>query len=498
MAPDAAGPRGEAKVRSMCEGRCNMTRTLLAMLAAVLCGAVAVAQCYHSDSPDCACFNSAGVWNPTGTWIQDIALATVGTVESCVSDGGKPFYQMRLGLNSSASANIMAVILQALTTLGTNPYEREAWCSETISYWHREAGIPYSTGYRNSSWHLDWQLTNTEAIRTFYMVEELLALTPLRGRGRWIDWSDLNYSDFQPGVNAPAPGSYVLIRAYNPTTTTWGGNSHSMMINEMTVHKNHVGKVVRVAVTLLEGNAGSPGQVRSTVEIDDLAAYMPGGSETFSGGRKILGFGVDLNSGGNPIFDSSRLRYQTDLYAVATVLKPIRTRDPLWSQHYAVLVDRLVAYAKATGGQIRVDGPATVIGKGGIPDGRNVTWAFGPELDRAYPNGVTLTIDLLREHPLPVRGVSLRWTGAVPKGSTIRYAGETGLYAEVPMPSADTLKLLQGHLQSTEIPVSFGKSVAIRRFQLVFPRGAFGSASRLVELRLLYDWGPGEDARVNP
>jgi len=476
-----------------------MKKGCIAIVAVLCVGIIAVAPCYHSDSPDCACFDNTATWNPSGAWIQDVALATVGTVESCVSDGGKPFYQMRLGLNSSASATTMAAILGALTAIGANPYDREAWCSETISYWHRETGIPYSTGYRNSSWHLDWQLTNTESIRTFYMIEELLGLTPLlHGRGRWIDWSDLDYSDFQPGINAPAPGSYVLIRAYDAATSTWGGNSHSMMVNEMAIHKNGSGDVVRVAVTLLDGNGGTPGQVRSTSAIDDLLSHTPAGPDGFSGGRKILGFGVDLNAHGDPIYDPSRLRYRVDLYAMATVFKAFRTNDPLWSRDYAPLLERLVAYAKAIAGGIRVDGPTIVIGKGGVPDGERVAWSFGPELDRTHANGVTVTIDLRQEHPLSVRGIALRWEGTAPKRVIVRYAGENGRYVEVPAPDAETLKLSQRQFRSIEIPISFGKSVPVRWLQLEFPPSAFPSESRLVELRFLYDWGRGEDARVNP
>jgi len=77
-------------------------RTGLACLLVILSvSLLSVAPCYFSDSPDCACFNNMATWNPTGTWIQDIALDTVGTIVSCVVDGGKPFYQMRLGLGST-------------------------------------------------------------------------------------------------------------------------------------------------------------------------------------------------------------------------------------------------------------------------------------------------------------------------------------------------------------------------------------------------------------
>jgi len=281
-------------------------------------GLLSVAPCYHSDSPDCGCFDNTATWTPSGPWIQDIALDTVGTIVSCVVDGGKPFYQMRLGLDSTSSATALASMLDVLSGIGMTMYEREAWCSETISYWHREAGIPYSTGYRRSEWHLDWQLTNTNAIRTFYMVEELLgAFLFFGGRGRWIDWYELDYSDLQPGINAPAPGSYVLIRRYDDSDATWNGKSHSMMIDEMTIHRNGFGDVVEVEVSLLEGNAGAPAQVLAESSLEDLIAYTPAGSEWLSNGRKILGFGVDLDRHGDPIYDPSRLHYERELFVSA-------------------------------------------------------------------------------------------------------------------------------------------------------------------------------------
>ncbi len=473
----------------------------VAFLAIVVCvGLLAAASCYNSDSPDCLCFDNTAAWGPSGTWIQDIALDTVGTEESCVSDGGKPFYQIRLGLNSSSSANTMAAILEALTVVGINPYDREAWCSETISYWHREAGIPYSTGYRRSTWHLDWQLTNTDAIRTFYLVEELLDLMPFNtGRGRWIDWNDLDYSNFQPGINAPAPGSYVLIRKYDDATATWKGHSHSMMINEMTIHKDVSGDVVQVEVSLLEGNGGSPGEVRDTSSIDDLIAYTPAGSEWLSSGRKILGFGVDLDASGTPIFDTSRLHYQKDLFAVATLFKPIQTKDPLWERIYAPLVQKLVEYAtKVKDGPI-IKGPVSVIGKGGVPDGRSITWKFGPTVNRTQEKGIEITIDLLQDHPLPLLGVAIRWEGAMPGQFSVRFAANGQRYQSVSSPDSKLLKLSTRQIQSFLMPISFGKqSRKVRLIQLYFPPGSIPVGATISELSFMYDWGPSEDAEFNP
>jgi len=476
-------------------------RNGIVCLLIVLCvGLLAVASCHFSDSPDCGCFDNTATWNPTGTWIQDIALDTVGTIVSCVTDGGKPFYQMRLGLGSASSANTMASILEALSSMGMNPYEREAWCSEAISYWHREAEIPYTTGYRGSDWHLDWQLTNTNAIRTFYMVEELLDSLPfMSGRGRWIEWSDLDYSDFQPGINAPAPGSYVLIRKYDDTNATWDGKSHSMMIDEMTIHQNGFGDVVEVEVTLLQGNAGSPAQVLAFSSLDDLISYTPGGSEWLSSSRKILGFGVDLDRHGSPVYDPDRLHYERDLFVVAPAFKPFLTKDPMWSRLYAPLVQKLVEYATKVIGGPGVTGPGPVIGKGSIPDGQGASWAFGPELNRTQPNGFAIEVDLLQDHPLPLKGIALRWEGAIPIGYSVRYAADGERYQDAALAGAESIRMSGQQLGGILIPIPFGKeSKRVRKIQLYFPPGSVIGESQLTEMRFIYDWGPSDEAEFNP
>ena len=473
----------------------------IACLLIIVCmGASSLATCYNSDSPDCLCFDSTATWNPTGTWIQDIALDTVGTIESCTSDGGKPFYQVRLGLNSSSLATTMAQMLESLSAIMPSLFDREAWCSETISYWHREAGIPYSTGYRRSSWNLDWQLTNTEAIRTFYLVEELLGwLTFLGGRGRWIDWGDLDYADFRPGINAPAPGSYVLIREYDAASATWNGHSHSMMINEMTIHKNGFGNVVRVEVSILDGNGGSPGQVRDSASLDDLIAYTPAGTEWLSSGRKILGFGVDLRGSGLPLFDPNRLHIRRQEFGTAMPFEPFATKDPIWERFYAPMVLELAEFAmKSPGGPV-VTGPTAVIGRGEIPDGQAPAWTLSPGLNQIQPAGTEITIDLLQNHPLLVRGIVLSWEGTVPMSFSVRYAANGEDYQEAHTPQTAFSSRMTQLPNDVLIPISFGENGArVRRIQLHFPQGSLLGEAVLTELRFLYNWGPDRDAEFNP
>ncbi len=93
------------------------------------------ADCYLSDSPGCTdCFDNTGSWDPGGRFIQKTAEQTLGTRESCPpDDGGKAFYQMRLGINSPHHAQVIAAWWQwIVNTGGTWPLDlqREWWCSE--------------------------------------------------------------------------------------------------------------------------------------------------------------------------------------------------------------------------------------------------------------------------------------------------------------------------------------------------------------------------------
>jgi hypothetical protein len=294
------------------------------------------------DGPDCPCFDDTGVWNPGGAYIQDVAIQTVGTRESCACPGtagcdwkigpddpftnaGKPYYQMVLGCNSEAVALFAS---WALSHLGPIYRARREWCSEAIAYWHLEAAIPYPRGYR-CGWHCDWQVTCVAKLKTWYMTED-----DSGGLGRWIEPDEVDYNDFELGVTAPVPGAYVAIRTYDDVNDTWvsGGQAHSLMINKMWVHKDDRGTVFRVEVTLLEGNYAN--SVRDTRHWDDILSLTPQGSD-WIGSKKIYGFGIDLNSERQPIYDPSRLHvvnYQ--FVASEPPTWPVMATDPVWEQYY--------------------------------------------------------------------------------------------------------------------------------------------------------------------
>jgi hypothetical protein len=454
--------------------------------------------CCNDDSPQCACFIDLGAWDPSGTWIQDIALATLGTRESCVSNGGKPYYQMRLGYNDRNSAQAFACFFWAMSDLwwySIWPFERDAWCSEAVSYWHREVAIPYSRGYGTGTWLFDWRLGDTYAIETFYTTEEASG-----GRGRWIDWSDLDYDDLQPGINAPVPGSYVLIRKYDTITDPpeWNGGSHSLIINEMTVHQSTSGEVVRVEISLLEGNSGNA--VKASTVYDDILSLTPAGSEFIGSNRKIKGFGVDLDSDGSPIYDPDRLHWVR-----CGIIRPVKeiaveVKDPLWEKHYAERIPKLVSYAKKVRNGISLLSSSKIIQVNAIPDGHKNYWLFPHKIDDLDPQGVEINIDLLDEHPLPIIGIIVNWRGFIPQGYRVQWAGADARFHEVSMPTLDVENVSSAQREfAVPVPIVFSKSgTAVRYVKLFFPPGTFLKDTRLDELRFIYNWGPGKDEEYNP
>jgi|LGVE01.1.fsa_nt_gb hypothetical protein len=478
-----------------------MKRNLLHFVLVVIVVLSGCGVCCNSDSPDCPCFHDGGLWDPSSgalsSSIQDIAFSTLDTRESCVPDGGKPYYQMRLGCDDRVVAQVTACLLEAFPSM-FDGFERDAWCSEAVSYWHREAEIPYSTGYRNSTWLMDWQHPNTESIRTFYTIEEATG-----GRGRWIESSELDYEDLQLGVNAPVPGAYVLIRRYDTSTNppSWDGHSHSLIINEMTIHQDASGEIVRVEASLIEGNAGN--RVLASAIFDDLLSLTPDYDDFIPEERKILGFGIDLGPDGSPIYDRDRVHWAGS--GVSGIVRPMKAkkvevRDPLWEKHYAARISRLVSYAKKVHKGVHVSSSSSIVRANAVPDGHGVYWLFPTDIDNLEPKGVEITIDLLDEHPLPIKGIVLNWgEGSKPQGYSVQWSGADGRFQDGAVPKFDIGNLPKKSKLVLPVSVKLSESgAAVRYVKLSFPPRTFTGKARLEELRFIYDWGPGKDAEYNP
>jgi len=462
---------------------------------------------YQPDAPDCPCFDSNGVWDPVVAAIQDVAIETLGTRESCAcpgtdgcdwmigrddpfTNGGKPYYQIVLGCNAESCAESVS---WALSTWGPCVYPREAWCSETISYWHREAAIPYPEGYWTCGWHCDWQNHNVGALRTWYINEED------GGRGRWIDPCDVDYENYVLGVTVPVPGAYVGWRTFDDFNDTWvaDGLSHSLMINEMWIHEAVSGTAFKIEVTLLEGNSGN--KVKNTRHWDDVLSLTPQGSEWIPNttNKKIYGFGVDLNSRGEPIYDESRLYVVTWPYAKAPPTRIVAEKDPVWEQFYEPYLPALSAYARLMrqAGEPNVICSSAGIPISGIPNGGNVQWYF----PQGLPGGLEVDIDLLDVHPLPIKGLELWWdSNSLPPDYRVQYADADQQYRDAIVPQIPGPGQAPPGGSSLPVPAVFttsGDGAKVRYVKVIFT-DAFERDAILRVLRFRYYQGPLADSEV--
>ncbi|MBN2270349.1 MAG: hypothetical protein JXN61_07040 [Sedimentisphaerales bacterium] len=490
----------------------NQTAYVLSAIVTALVATAAPGACtYQPDAPDCSCFDNTGAWAPTGTYIQDIALDMLGTKESCpcpgttgcnweispteeFSNAGKPYYQIVLGANSEDSAWFISWMLSAFGNVFDG---RQAWCSETISYWHREAGIPNSQGYR-CWWHSDWQIGNVSSLRTWYEVSEYISSFG-GGWGRWIAHDELDYENFELGVTVPVPGSYLAIRGYTLGSPNYWqdlDNSHSQMIDEMWVHKDILGNVFQIEVTLLEGNSGN--RVRNDHSYSDLWSVTPSGPDWVGSDRKIYGFGVDLDADRNPIYDASRLHYvhHNNLQIVPAELVNVLDRE--WDI-YAQRIPLLRAYAEflAEQGGPKLTCSSPRIRVTTIPDGNEVKWYFPNEQQEP----VEILIDLLDVHPLPIMGVELTWNGQfIPTNYAVQYSSDGEDYVNGQLPKLGGVQFPE-QMEVFPVPASFSndeQSVAARYVRILFPAGAFVEDAIVESMRFRYEPGPGADAEDNP
>lgn len=260
------------------------------------------------DAPDCDCFVETGFWDLPPAPLLVVARQTVGTVESCIKDGGQPFYQIQKGFPSRAEAQSSAAKYSQPLMLGP----RRPWCSETVAWWHREAQIPYPGGYA-TWWYPSWQIRATDGMRSWYKAAEVW------GGGRWIGASELDLENFLPGINAPCPGAYQQIMGYKPGLvgssewlpfSPWEGssNAHSQVVERMVLYyldDELTGDVVDFDLKMIEGNASNA--VIDTTVYTGAFRYTPDGGAgpgDYLGSkkdRKIRGWGIDLDVHGNPI-----------------------------------------------------------------------------------------------------------------------------------------------------------------------------------------------------
>jgi hypothetical protein len=327
------------------------------------------------------------------------------------------------------------------------------------------------------------------------------------GRGRWIEPTDLDYEDFVPGVTAPAPGSYVAWRGYNASTHAWAGTEtvHSLMIDEMWIHRNVYGNIYRVEVTLLQGNSGSPARVR-TGSWDDLLSLTPGGSEWLgsSKDKKIYGFGIDLYVGGVPIYDSTRLHYvDAQVFTAPNPVLPVRDiLDLAWDESFAPMIPACRTYAAlaARSGGPLVTSSSPRVPVEGIPDGAGTRWDFPADVRE----DVEIVIDLLDVHPLPIKGIEVSWNASfLPAGYGVQFAGAEPQYRNAQVPAVSNLRIPPNPPPelAVPVPVVFSGSpsgASVRYVKFTFPSGTFTQAAAIEEISFMYEWPPWSDSPRNP
>lgn len=444
------------------------------------------------DGPDCACFDNTGAWNPSSSIIQDTAIPTVGTRESCnppIDNGGKPYYQMVVGCTSIECA---AGVEYMFTFGGVYP-AREEWCTETVAFWHRQTGIPYTGGYRNA-WYHNWLVSSQGVIKDWYETEQALA----GGRGRWLAAEDVTYTPFALGLTVPLPGAYVAIRNYDSTTNTWvndtattSSGKHSLMINEMWVHRRPSGRVVKVEVSLLEGNSGE--QVKDVGHWDDILALTPQGSGTIGASKKIRGFGIDRSPTLGWEYDRARLHFvDVPTVAAATTVRPV-PQDDGEEQGHEEFMARLLSYARvasANGGPAVISQQAPTLTR--IPDGRKVKWVF----PAGSQQEITILIDLLDVHPLPIASILMTWApGFVPATTRVAFSRDGTIFTEADVPNLANAELPGGG--PVLVPAAFtqtGDGVPVRFVRISFPKNVFQEKATLREIAFEYRHGTSDDA----
>jgi hypothetical protein len=130
----------------------------------------------------------------------------------------------------------------------------------------------------------------------------------------------------------------------------------------------------------------------------------------------------------------------------------------------------------------------------GIPDGRQVNWLF----PQGLPGGVEVVIDLLDIHPLPIKGMELKWgTSALPADYRVQFATPGQPYQEAIVPKMPDASQLPSGI-SLPVPAIFettGDGVQVRYVKLIFPND-FKQDAILQELRFRYYRGPLVDTEV--
>ncbi len=428
--------------------RRNPIPFLLALGFLVLLPApTAFPHCIISDLPDCACDNIGGAWPVTSAPgnLLNVARETSGTnitttKTSCAQHRGQAYWQIQMQRRTPADAHQVAHFFPDYV----EDFPATAWCTETVAFWHLEAELPYEYGYgtvtnpgaRNH--HPGPRVKGATELRTWYKEEERLRVEEgLATRGRWIDGGELDYAAFEPGVSGPCPGAYQQLeqQLWFGDLPDWAGDSttHSQVIDSMIVYRRGfaTGPVQRIDVRVIEGNVALDtipdtlgvyfwrARVKNSTWYQDVIDWTILGDSLVSGWRKIRGWGIDLDAGGEPLYDESRIR---------TVVTPLTLSypppaPPDTSDNATINLFRI--YHNQTQGNIVVTTNSTAVQTGGTIAHPGNHWVIPPAPHPVDP--VYIDIDLLANHPHRVGGVEIDWKdGKFPGQFEVWWAAQNG------------------------------------------------------------------------
>lgn len=280
-----------------------------------------------ADAPDCVCFADNAVWDPptpatsSAAGLLSVAESTaapipavpggMGVNESCLPSGGKPFWMMQEGFTDSMDAIDQADSEPTFWAAA----DRQAWCSETVSFWHREAELPFAGGYQRYFFPT-WQLEGSRLIREWYTtVGELERGNPIK-HAVWLNDTELDLNGTF-GVDLPCPGNYQRISKFtydpqNDTTGdggTWSG-VHSNVVYSVTRYINQHGRVFDLEITTIDGNSNN--NTRVSPKVWSVRTDLQHGSAPRVDGRRYIdGWGIDYEYDGatstKPSCDFSRI-----------------------------------------------------------------------------------------------------------------------------------------------------------------------------------------------
>lgn len=452
----------------------------------------------------CACGGSAQNWPTTSAPRQPLQIfdQLIGLTTRCTQHRGQPYWQIEKLWGSPESLHQVAEVIENYYPFLIPTTDESAWCSETVSFVHYRAGYPYPRGFASPAMNSS-MLTNVTQLKTWYQLEEKMTEDGIYpGRGRWIEGSEFDATNFEPGVNGPVPGAYQLIEDYHPETGWVGASTaHSQMIESMVVFVDIEGNVLTINYTFVDGNVGSSHrfndgtwQARARrASLNKMEEYTILGSRSFPSStsstvRKIRGWGIPVGENNWPEYDSDKLQYVLDVTnEYEQILEP-----PVLPGSPTAIVLALAEFQEETSGAISIFSSPDVVTTDGYPTDTQ-PWTI-------TASDSAIEIDLGAEYPVPLLGLRTTWlAGFLPSYITANLMAEDGSTVTVQTPWDGYFPeplFIDDPSGYVNIPLELlmpSGSAPVRSIVLHFPEQPWDTA-RLVGLDFILDLGVEEIA----